>query len=101
MLGRSLGDARGPRDVRNLAGGAVRRPSEQQGVVGTAAHVARSTTKYSPSCGPTAKVERPMALYEIVDEPQPSPWSHLSCNPFWVFLATMLGGSGWAGADSH
>jgi hypothetical protein len=39
-----------------------------------------------------------MALYEIVDEPRPSQLSHLSSNPFWMFLATMLGGVwlGWS-----
>ena len=39
-----------------------------------------------------------MALYEIVDEPRPSQLSHLSANPFWMFLATMLGGVwlGWS-----
>ena len=39
-----------------------------------------------------------MALYEIVDEPRPGPLGHLSANPFWMFLATMLAGVwlGWS-----
>lgn len=38
-----------------------------------------------------------MASYRIVDEPRPSRLSELSVNPFWIFLATMLGGAvfGW------
>lgn len=39
-----------------------------------------------------------MPKYEILDEPNPSSFGHLACNPFWIFLATMLGGVwlGWA-----
>ncbi len=32
--------------------------------------------------------------YRIVDEPKPSPLSKWAVNPFWPFLALMLGGAG-------
>ena len=31
--------------------------------------------------------------YRILDEPRPSAHSHLAVNPFWILLATMLGGA--------
>jgi hypothetical protein len=31
--------------------------------------------------------------YRILDEPRPGPHSHLSANPFWILLASMLGGA--------
>ncbi|HEX9619393.1 MAG TPA: hypothetical protein VF989_04620 [Polyangiaceae bacterium] len=36
--------------------------------------------------------------YRILDEPEPSRLSRLSVNPFWIFLASMLGGAalGWS-----
>ncbi len=39
-----------------------------------------------------------MNVYQITDEPKPATFSHLSANPFWMLLATMLGGVwlGWA-----
>lgn len=35
--------------------------------------------------------------YRILDEPEPSRLARLSVNPFWIFLASMLGGAavGW------
>ena len=39
-----------------------------------------------------------MAGYRIVDEPRPSRWNSIAVNPFWIFLAALLGGItlGWA-----
>jgi hypothetical protein len=37
-----------------------------------------------------------MQSYEIIDEPSMGRWAHLTVNPFWILLATMLGGT-WLG----
>jgi hypothetical protein len=31
--------------------------------------------------------------YRILDEPRPGPHAHLAVNPFWILLASMLGGA--------
>jgi hypothetical protein len=31
--------------------------------------------------------------YRILDEPRPGPHAHLAVNPFWILLASMLGGT--------
>ena len=31
--------------------------------------------------------------YRILDEPRPGPYAHLAVNPFWILLASMLGGA--------
>jgi heme/copper-type cytochrome/quinol oxidase subunit 4 len=36
------------------------------------------------------------AEYRIIDEPRPGGLAHLAVNPFWIFLAMMLGGA-WLG----
>lgn len=37
-----------------------------------------------------------MQPYEIIDEPTNGRWANLTVNPFWILLATMLGGT-WLG----